>query len=239
MKGITERRLVKSNGLYDASPDGGFANWELILLRSVMMGLLSLMSTSPNLSEKSHCLRFVVIAMIFLCRVSLGFLPCNGGWEWNPIAANNLVGDTHQSITEKAIKSYTFSEDGTCPAPSLMMKALSQIAQANADVDKNQRESALHFDGENFAGGQKRILKLREDCIQALRLKHAQTARIFFGQALHTLQDFYSHSTWVENHGPYPLEELGVPGRTIPFIIGAQKGSAITGALSIGMVSMA
>jgi von Willebrand factor A domain-containing protein 7 len=74
-----------------------------------------------------------------------------------------------------------------------MQAAMKTVADANADVDDNQHDSELHFDGENFIGGQVRLTNQRVKVIQALSQKDATTARKELGAALHTLQDFYAH----------------------------------------------
>jgi von Willebrand factor A domain-containing protein 7 len=74
-----------------------------------------------------------------------------------------------------------------------MKKARDTWAEANAEVDKDQHASAKHFDGENFAGGQARLTDLFGKTIAALQAEKAQDGRVLLGQALHTIQDFYSH----------------------------------------------
>ena len=99
------------------------------------------------------------------------------------------------------------------------LNALSTILSANAEVDSFplSRLASAHFDGEQFRQGNARLIQLRQELITSLlqgdKLQHA---RNLAGTALHTLQDFYSHSNWIElgNSGPY--EVLGKPGSEIP-----------------------
>jgi von Willebrand factor A domain-containing protein 7 len=74
-----------------------------------------------------------------------------------------------------------------------MQAALKTVSDANAAVDDNQHDSELHFDGENFIGGQVRLTNQRGKVTQALAKRDATTARKELGAALHTLQDFYAH----------------------------------------------
>ena len=110
------------------------------------------------------------------------------------------------------------------------LNALSEIQSANAEVDSfpSNSSAAAHFDGEQIRQGSQWIIQLRQELITSLlkgdKLQHA---RNLAGRALHTLQDFYSHSNWIElgNRGPY--EELGEPGSEIPqdFIAGPTEAT--------------
>jgi hypothetical protein len=66
----------------------------------------------------------------------------------------------------------------------------------NPEQEKNI--AAAHFDGERFQEGQDRIIRLRNECIANLKQGKASLAREKPGRLLHTLQDFYSHTNWVE-----------------------------------------
>jgi hypothetical protein len=87
--------------------------------------------------------------------------------------------------------------------------AIAQIRQANANTDWNQVDSALHFDNENFDGGTRRLVELKQSIIAAIIAPSpdGDSARRDLGGALHTLQDFYSHTNWVElGHGPTEID---------------------------------
>lgn len=87
---------------------------------------------------------------------------------------------------------------------SLPLKfTLDFIMTQNALVDFEPQTkilSAAHFDSEAFMNGSRRILKLRGAVVADALTAHADLthARAKLGQLLHTLQDFYSHSNWVE-----------------------------------------
>lgn len=87
-----------------------------------------------------------------------------------------------------------------------MSAARVAIASANADVDRDWDHSAFHCDGENFDGAQARLTELKNETIFYLRAGKTGQAQRSLGSALHTLQDFYSHSNWIEmgNTGPHP-----------------------------------
>ena len=110
------------------------------------------------------------------------------------------------------------------------LNALNEIQSANVEVDSfPQRSSAAaHFDGEQIKQGSQRIIQLRQELVTSLlkgdKLQHA---RNLAGRALHTLQDFYSHSNWIELGNTKPYDLLGKPGNEIPqdFIAGPTEAT--------------
>lgn len=93
---------------------------------------------------------------------------------------------------------------------------MDEIASADAAVDfLHFFSDRHHFDGEAFAAGQALVTSEFNSTVSALKKKDAKAARQNFGAALHSIQDFYSHSDWVElgNRSPHP--NLGPPGQTI------------------------
>ncbi|CAF2629525.1 unnamed protein product [Rotaria sp. Silwood2] len=72
---------------------------------------------------------------------------------------------------------------------------------ALVDFNTNTKKlSAAHFDSEAFINGSRRILQLRQIVVNDTRTtnKDLTNARQSLGRLLHTLQDFYSHSNWIE-----------------------------------------
>ena len=59
--------------------------------------------------------------------------------------------------------------------------------------------AAAHFDSEQFGSGQSRLICFRRAIANSVLNKDYMTARKYAGRMLHTLQDFYSHTNWVEN----------------------------------------
>ena len=111
-----------------------------------------------------------------------------------------------------------------------LLNALNEIQSANVEVDSFPLNSsaAAHFDGEQFKQGTKRLVRLRQELLTSLlqgdKLQHA---RNLAGSALHTLQDFYSHSNWIELGNPGPYDVLAKPGSEIPqeYIAGPTKAT--------------
>lgn len=128
---------------------------------------------------------------------------------------------SHETITFETIEEYDkkLFALGNKPLTDNMKKALEEIINANIDVDSGSSvfKSASHFDGDNFEGAQKRLtdLKLKIKDLMLQKRPNIKDAREYLGQALHTLQDFYSHSNWVElKRGAY-YDVLGVPGKPL------------------------
>ena len=87
------------------------------------------------------------------------------------------------------------------------------ISYANADVDLNRNkriDAAAHFDSEQFLAGQNRLIRKRRIVVaQIILSSNFERAHRETGQILHTLQDFYSHSNWIENGNSLPYQPLG------------------------------
>lgn len=96
---------------------------------------------------------------------------------------------------------YRFSED-----------AIYEVRDANRDTDifEFHREEA-HFDNESLDAASARVIALKEEAIQELLESppDGETAQDRLGAALHTIQDFYSHSNWVEMGMTSPELRLG------------------------------
>ncbi|SEU37177.1 vWA domain-containing protein [Stigmatella erecta] len=123
---------------------------------------------------------------------------------------------THQDLTEEALADLA-QEFFALPHPTLAMKQASEeVWKANAEVDDDQTNGFKHFDGESFAAGKQRLVALFEGVRQSLRAEDATAARRQLGQALHTLQDFYSHSNWIESGRSGALPSLWRPGEALP-----------------------
>jgi hypothetical protein len=94
-----------------------------------------------------------------------------------------------------------------CPEDSKISQAdLVMIVASNVMTDMNQFESALHFDNCCFSLGVQRINDLWADISPTGVLDF-----VVFGTMIHTVQDFYAHSNWVElnvDDSPIPVWDL-------------------------------
>lgn len=83
-------------------------------------------------------------------------------------------------------------------------RAKQQIREANSATDNTSSAAAFfperHFTSETFAASSQRLITLREQIVALVTQDRpdGRQARRLLGGALHTLQDFYAHSNWVE-----------------------------------------
>jgi hypothetical protein len=160
--------------------------------------------------------RALLLLLAFVLAVisfpSNAFCPKNGFVCF--ITSKSAGSLTHQDITQRGIEDLDKRYFAVPKLTASMQQALDQIIEANAKVDNDQHSSAKHFDGENAAGAQLLLTMLKQDILNALGSDpiNASSARFKLGSALHTIQDFYSHSNWIElgNSGAHP--GVGRPG---------------------------
>src|SRR4051812_16451700 len=102
--------------------------------------------------------RFAVVAVIAAATTLAGSTTQVGAFA--PTNFKGLGSNTHQSITEDSVNALDREFFSVSRLTRTMTRALKDITDANAAVDGDQVHSAFHFDGENFAGGQARVLDL-------------------------------------------------------------------------------
>jgi von Willebrand factor A domain-containing protein 7 len=120
-------------------------------------------------------------------------------WDLRVIVGSSIFDETHQSITKKAMTDLDSEFFSVTSLTQSMKDAIDEAIEANAGVDDNQKDGFWHFDGESFSNGRERVVALKAQVISQLQnSSDGAAARQSLGQALHTLQDFYSHSNWVE-----------------------------------------
>lgn len=143
--------------------------------------------------------------------------------DWGfPSFKGAILGIPHTGQTKDAIDMIYepfFGISDPSKITGTMKNAREQIAEACAMVDdphgeeKNMPEA--HFDGEQFEEGQQRLLTLRANVVDSLKKGQGSVARTNLGRLLHTLQDFYSHSNWIELGNLAPNNQLGRKGGKI------------------------
>ncbi|XP_060678187.1 von Willebrand factor A domain-containing protein 7 [Hemiscyllium ocellatum] len=88
-------------------------------------------------------------------------------------------------------------------------QAIAVMTSSNTKVDfLHVTEGRYHFDSESLAEGKALLLTTKARAIQNILQQNYNTARKNVGSLLHTLQDFYSHSNWVELGFQKPLRNL-------------------------------
>jgi hypothetical protein len=126
---------------------------------------------------------------------ALAFKPNDGG---------------HLGITSEAIRPISRTVSGE--TLKFSERALKQIRDANRATDiPFGFTSENHFDNELFAFNTQRLITLKGEVIALITAPSpdGEKAREKLGGALHTLQDFYSHSNWVELGNPGIDTRLG------------------------------
>ncbi|XP_074092785.1 von Willebrand factor A domain-containing protein 7 isoform X2 [Macrotis lagotis] len=94
--------------------------------------------------------------------------------------------------------------------------ALGEVTRANAAQDflsVTRNDPELHFDAEQLVGSRARLVGSLREALHAANALEYNLARQRLGAMLHGLQDFYSHSNWVELGEQQPHPDLLWPGR--------------------------
>ncbi len=185
----------------------------------------------------------LAMSLVLLCNNALAF----------KMGYAKLADPNHENITRDALmhKAYSLANWGNT---SFSESALVEIQGANVSVDLNHFwEADFHFDDESFERSSANLRQWRAGIRMLLHgsAKDVHAARYLLGQALHLLQDFYAHSTWVElwlasNYAlPHPafgdalpFKDLGLvwnPGeKTVPACLDGNDGRLNNGLLTTG-----
>lgn len=125
--------------------------------------------------------------------------------------------DGHRGITNEALGS--ISVDLADTKRGFSPKALDEIQSSIAGVDLpiwgEFSDAVAHCDDETLPACFQRVVDKKKQVLDLLKgaRPDGKQARRILGQALHTVQDFYSHSNWVHEPGPNKNDinrELGV-----------------------------
>ncbi|XP_077460411.1 von Willebrand factor A domain-containing protein 7-like isoform X2 [Stigmatopora argus] len=201
--------------------------WSFLLPVAVVLGLTCLTqsfqplygSENESISHKEITTRAILQKTAEVCR---DIAALDGGDFSLTIDENLTIEQVHDTCS--AILGTTSSLI-VFLSSLLFHSSIRDIYAENARVDAFFAFSdAHHFDDESFQRGKDLITQGVATVKANVRLGRFETARVTLGRILHTLQDFYSHSNWVElgNTAPYnvlifpdqPLENLA--GRNIP-----------------------
>jgi len=135
---------------------------------------------------------------------------CDYSWAFSRLDAVPV----HQEITKNALNNTSDIIglfplfEATLSGGSIITftdEALDEIVEANLATDDNQADKKRHFDDEALVSGSEYLIDLKNDLIAKLTADSSQRngsegseARELLGRALHAIQDYYSHTTWVE-----------------------------------------
>lgn len=149
-------------------------------------------------------------AFAFVIGAKLG-LTC-GGLTLKPSCTTAQLSDkyeeVHQLITNDALHQLDVAY--TIPASGVFLvrfgsEQIKEIQDGNWQTDQIQIP-ALHFDDEFFSRSEQRLERWQSKISAKLKQPsvmdktEAKDLRESFGTYLHTLQDFFSHSSWVNTH---------------------------------------
>ena len=112
-----------------------------------------------------------------------------------------------EPLPQFEIKYHVALTKQACPDDPIIRDNLDTIIAANVATDLDQFDSTLHFDNCVFALGATRIANLT----QLIKSPYELNKYAYFGTMIHTVQDFYSHSNWVELHenvSPIPVWDV-------------------------------
>uniref|UniRef100_A0A8C6TXZ4 von Willebrand factor A domain containing 7 n=1 Tax=Neogobius melanostomus TaxID=47308 RepID=A0A8C6TXZ4_9GOBI len=152
----------------------------------------------PSVMQLNKTLCITLICPILLVVPCMGFLPN----FWSRVLTLSWDSQTHQFITERAILNVTMET----------LRVNHILVKSNAAMDflsSTRSDPVFHFDSEQWDGSVGVLRQLWTQTLLSLKAREYQRARHTLGQLFHSLQDFYSHSNWVElGHGDIYLHLL-------------------------------
>ncbi|KAK2846963.1 hypothetical protein Q5P01_009962 [Channa striata] len=139
----------------------------------------------------------------------MGFLPN----FWSRVLTLSWDSSTHQYITEQAIINVTMEtlrsskkhwnppEETRTRLGRGFWRAVGDVVKSNAAMDflsSTRSDPVYHFDSEHVESATLMLRQFWAQTLLSVQAKEYQSARHSLGQLFHSLQDFYSHSNWVE-----------------------------------------
>ena len=149
---------------------------------------------------------FINIIIIFFAVASVETFSNRFLSEWIGL------GYSHGGITDRAVRQVAFEYLNVSTEAEFLSKltfdlwlrhvsVLDQIDQYNDNMDNDpgtKNRPMYHFDAERFVRGNQWLLDAQQIILDALQNEQYEIARTYLGRYLHTHQDFYSHSNWIE-----------------------------------------
>ncbi|MBV1908670.1 MAG: cadherin-like domain-containing protein [Kangiellaceae bacterium] len=139
--------------------------------------------------------KILLVSCLFYSLSVSAFKPSESYWPvWKDVLLNHLT------VTQDGLTKFTV--DGQ--ARGFSPEAILEVQEANAGVDDNEADvKRAHCDEEyigDVRGCSGRLIEIRDEI--ELILTTTDDPDVFYarerlGQALHTLQDFYAHSNWI------------------------------------------
>ncbi|XP_066534390.1 von Willebrand factor A domain-containing protein 7-like [Hoplias malabaricus] len=131
-----------------------------------------------------------------------------------------------KTLTEESLAAACSSPDSV----KGFERTISKIRNRNAWVDIYYvSEAKYHFDDESFLNGRDLITNGTSIVKASVKQQNYETAREKLGEILHTLQDFYSHSNWIELGNTRPYSNLIKPNSKIENIADSETCTSCVG----------
>ncbi|XP_046720564.1 von Willebrand factor A domain-containing protein 7 isoform X2 [Silurus meridionalis] len=156
----------------------------------------------------------VFILLIHYTPMCWTFLPD----FWSRVLTLSWDSYTHQYMTKQALHNVTMETIAMMPEHFEVHEqvnlgrtfwiSIGEVVRANAEMDfqsSTRSDPVYHFDSERVEESMKMMRDFWKQAVLLTRKKDYQGARYIMGRLLHGLQDFYSHSNWVEmgQHSEY------------------------------------
>jgi hypothetical protein len=155
-------------------------------------------------------------------KISPIFITCILSIATPVLSANAFRLPTHKLITEKALHEMGYNTG-----------AIRHLVWNNFKMDLSIKSfRAHHFDNESFEESSALLRFKFSAALSELQQHRPRQARKLIGGSLHTVQDFYSHSNFVENHeidDPIDLFNLKNPDPKAPCDPVTRIGALTTG----------
>lgn len=104
----------------------------------------------------------------------------------------------HEDITEEGLEKIKTEINGE--KVRFTSDAIDEVEEATSTTDRIQSKAYYHVDNEKIGKASRRLVRIRKNIVRDLNKDNPDgfSAREKLGIALHTLQDFYSHTDWIE-----------------------------------------
>lgn len=119
----------------------------------------------------------------------------------SPSVREGLKGGWFTGAAIREITNASFTRDmGDCSPSGTTddMPAIPCTGSATGYEYSLVNNPADHFDDEKLVESNANLMRIRETVLTYLKSKRYTAARKQFGYALHTLQDFYAHTNWID-----------------------------------------
>uniref|UniRef100_A0A3Q2G1W4 von Willebrand factor A domain containing 7 n=1 Tax=Cyprinodon variegatus TaxID=28743 RepID=A0A3Q2G1W4_CYPVA len=141
--------------------------------------------------------------------------PCKGFFPdfWTNFLTLSLNSYTHQYITEQAIRNITLEilrettkQNGAHGEKEIRLdcafwRAVRDVVISNSEMDSKRAtkfDPVYHFDSEQVDSSITMLQEFWNRIVLSIQAEQYDSARHALGQLFHSIQDFYSHSNWVE-----------------------------------------